>query len=83
MAELNLESVSEPEMMDIETEEVSRAEEAEVNKEEEEDEEYDEEFYEMIEAPKFVDFTKPITFRTDDRYWFCSRVGNMSLLLYI
>ncbi|PWA81111.1 hypothetical protein CTI12_AA178950 [Artemisia annua] len=77
MAELKLESVSKPEMMeiDIETGEVSRAEEAEVNKVEEEDEEYDEEFYEMIEAPKFVDFTKPITFRTDDRYWFCSRVG--------
>nr|XP_043626742.1 uncharacterized protein LOC122598205 [Erigeron canadensis] len=35
----------------------------------------EEEFYEKIEAPKFVDFTKPYTFRTDDRYWFCSRVG--------
>ncbi|KAK1414580.1 hypothetical protein QVD17_30327 [Tagetes erecta] len=35
----------------------------------------EEEFYEKIEAPKFVDFTKPFTVRTDDRYWFCSRVG--------
>ncbi|XP_035834910.1 uncharacterized protein LOC110885324 isoform X3 [Helianthus annuus] len=36
----------------------------------------DEEVYEIIEAPKFVDFTKPYAFRTDDdRYWFCSRVG--------
>ncbi|KAI7745986.1 hypothetical protein M8C21_026850 [Ambrosia artemisiifolia] len=49
----------------------------EVNKEQvmkEEDE--DEELYEKIEAPKFVDFTKLHTLRTDDdRYWFCSRVG--------
>ncbi|XP_071688942.1 uncharacterized protein [Rutidosis leptorrhynchoides] len=35
----------------------------------------DEEFYEKIEAPKFVDFTKPYTVRIDDRFWFCSRVG--------
>ncbi|KAD2393160.1 hypothetical protein E3N88_40137 [Mikania micrantha] len=51
--------------------------EADVIEEEEEvrTEEYDEEFYEMIEAPKFVDFTKPYTVRTDDCYWFCSRVG--------
>ncbi|KAJ0879929.1 hypothetical protein HanRHA438_Chr10g0457151 [Helianthus annuus] len=36
----------------------------------------DEEVFERIEAPKFVDFTKPYAFRTDDdRYWFCSRVG--------
>ncbi|KAL8242453.1 hypothetical protein R6Q59_012755 [Mikania micrantha] len=50
--------------------------EADVIEEEEvRTEEYDEEFYEMIEAPKFVDFTKPYTVRTDDCYWFCSRVG--------
>ncbi|XP_019172997.1 PREDICTED: AT-rich interactive domain-containing protein 4B [Ipomoea nil] len=35
----------------------------------------DEEFYERIEAPKFVDFTAPDHFRPDDHYWFCLRVG--------
>ncbi|KAL3614404.1 hypothetical protein CASFOL_042478 [Castilleja foliolosa] len=35
----------------------------------------DEEFYEEIEAPKFVDFTSPDHFCPDDRYWFCHRVG--------
>ncbi|GFP88685.1 hypothetical protein PHJA_001012200 [Phtheirospermum japonicum] len=35
----------------------------------------DEEFYEEIEAPKFVDFTVPDHFCPDDRYWFCHRVG--------
>ncbi|MFS7979354.1 hypothetical protein Hanom_Chr10g00926371 [Helianthus anomalus] len=36
----------------------------------------DEEVFERIEAPTFVDFTKPYAFRTDDdRYWFCSHVG--------
>ncbi|KAG8368576.1 hypothetical protein BUALT_Bualt15G0059900 [Buddleja alternifolia] len=35
----------------------------------------DEEFYEEIEAPKFVDFTLPDHYRPDDRYWFCLRVG--------
>ena len=34
-----------------------------------------EDFYEMIEAPKFVDFTVSDHFIPDDRYWFCSRVG--------
>lgn len=34
-----------------------------------------EDFYEMIEAPKFVDFTISDHFIPDDRYWFCSRVG--------
>ncbi|CAN6544564.1 unnamed protein product [Malus baccata var. baccata] len=33
------------------------------------------EFYEKIEAPKFVDFTEPDPYRPDDRYWFCMRVG--------
>ncbi|KAM5549913.1 hypothetical protein ABKV19_001036 [Rosa sericea] len=33
------------------------------------------EFYEEIEAPKFVDFTTPDHFCPDDRYWFCMRVG--------
>ncbi|PON83384.1 neurofilament heavy protein [Trema orientale] len=33
------------------------------------------EFYEKIEAPKFVDFTLPDHYSPDDRYWFCLRVG--------
>ncbi|XP_030523029.1 uncharacterized protein LOC115735776 isoform X2 [Rhodamnia argentea] len=34
------------------------------------------EFYEDIEAPKFVDFTAPDRYSPDtDRYWFCLRVG--------
>ncbi|KAK8957631.1 hypothetical protein KSP39_PZI000318 [Platanthera zijinensis] len=37
-------------------------------------EEEDEEFYERIEAPKFVDFTIPDR-RPDDRAWFCARIG--------
>ncbi|XP_028801467.1 uncharacterized protein LOC114756693 [Neltuma alba] len=41
-----------------------------------EEEEIDDEFYEKIEAPKFVDFTAPEIRRShDDRYWFCLRVG--------
>ncbi|KAH9655352.1 Neurofilament heavy protein [Citrus sinensis] len=34
-------------------------------------------FYEKIEAPKFVDLTAPDHYRpdNDDRYWFCLRVG--------
>ncbi|XP_054789377.1 uncharacterized protein LOC129294935 isoform X2 [Prosopis cineraria] len=41
-----------------------------------EEEKIDEEFYEKIEAPKFVDFTAPEIRRShEDRYWFCSRVG--------
>ncbi|KVH93363.1 uncharacterized protein LOC112516626 [Cynara cardunculus var. scolymus] len=73
MEEQRLQSV--PEMIDgnIKAEETEPSAEEKVNKEEEDDD--DEEFYERIEAPKFVDFTKPNTFRTDDRYWFCSRVG--------
>lgn len=41
-----------------------------------------EDFYEMIEAPKFVDFTAPGPFLSlsDDRYWFCSRVGLFLLI---
>ncbi|KAL9174377.1 hypothetical protein ABFS82_02G049200 [Erythranthe guttata] len=35
----------------------------------------DEEFYEKIEAPKFVDFSIPDHYCPDDRYWFCLRVG--------
>ncbi|XP_051136018.1 uncharacterized protein LOC127254782 [Andrographis paniculata] len=34
-----------------------------------------EQFYEEIEAPKFVDFTAPHHYCPDDRYWFCLRVG--------
>ncbi|KAI3410681.1 uncharacterized protein J3R85_018586 [Psidium guajava] len=34
------------------------------------------EFYEDIEAPKFVDFSAPDRYAPDtDRYWFCMRVG--------
>lgn len=54
---------------------------------EEEEEEFcggggGDEFYEMIEAPKFVDLTKPDHHRPDhdDRFWFCLRVG-LSLFL--
>ncbi|XP_062082505.1 uncharacterized protein LOC133788876 isoform X2 [Humulus lupulus] len=32
-------------------------------------------FYEKIEAPKFVDFTVPEQCCPDDRYWFCLRFG--------
>ncbi|XP_057788036.1 uncharacterized protein LOC131005215 [Salvia miltiorrhiza] len=35
----------------------------------------EQEFYEKIEAPKFVDFTLPDHYSPDDRYWFCLRVG--------
>ncbi|CAA2970101.1 Hypothetical predicted protein [Olea europaea subsp. europaea] len=41
----------------------------------EDDEGEAEEFYEKIEAPKFVDFTVPNHYCPDDRYWFCLRVG--------
>ncbi|KAK4254101.1 hypothetical protein QN277_009529 [Acacia crassicarpa] len=41
-----------------------------------EEEEIDDEFYEKIEAPKFVDFTAPEIRRShEDRYWFCLRLG--------
>ncbi|KAI7990640.1 hypothetical protein LOK49_LG12G00607 [Camellia lanceoleosa] len=46
-----------------------------INNEEEEVGGDDAEFYEKIEAPKFVDFTRPDRPRPDDRYWFCLRVG--------
>ncbi|XP_021903810.1 cylicin-2 isoform X2 [Carica papaya] len=41
------------------------------------EEEFGDEFYEKLEAPKFVDLTAPDRDRRehDDRYWFCSRVG--------
>lgn len=40
------------------------------------EEEIDEDFYEKIEAPKFVDLTAPDHRRShDDRHWFCLRVG--------
>ena len=41
-----------------------------------------EDFYEMIEAPKFVDFTVPDPYIPDDHYWFCSRVG-LFLLIFL
>ncbi|KAJ1396577.1 hypothetical protein SESBI_32501 [Sesbania bispinosa] len=40
------------------------------------EEEIDDDFYEKIEAPKFVDLTAPDKRRPDDdRHWFCLRVG--------
>ncbi|XP_021300252.1 uncharacterized protein LOC110428678 isoform X2 [Herrania umbratica] len=41
------------------------------------EEEIGDDFYEKIEAPKFVDLTAPDRCRTedDDGYWFCHRVG--------
>ncbi|KAG1348135.1 hypothetical protein COCNU_06G019640 [Cocos nucifera] len=35
----------------------------------------EDEFYEEIEAPRFVDFTAPDRSRPDGRSWFCVRVG--------
>ncbi|MQM00280.1 hypothetical protein Taro_033005 [Colocasia esculenta] len=35
----------------------------------------DDQFYEDMEAPKFVDFTVPDHSRPDDRSWFCARIG--------
>ncbi|KAF7843068.1 protein split ends-like isoform X1 [Senna tora] len=41
-----------------------------------EEEEIGEDFYDQIQAPKFVDFTAPeIRPSHEDRYWFCFRVG--------
>ncbi|XP_002522045.2 uncharacterized protein LOC8268856 [Ricinus communis] len=41
-----------------------------------EEEEIGDDFYEKIEAPKFVDLKAPDPYHHgDDRYWFCSRVG--------
>lgn len=41
----------------------------------------EDEFYEEIEAPKFVDFTAPDRSRPDGRSWFCVRVGERTYLL--
>lgn len=42
----------------------------------EEEEIMDDDFYEKIQAPKFVDLTAPDPRRSDDdRHWFCFRVG--------
>ena len=41
------------------------------------EEEVDDDFYEKIEAPKFVDFTAPDNRPIDDHYWFCLRVGKL------
>lgn len=40
--------------------------------------EEDDEFYEGIEAPKFVDFRVPERSRPDDKSWFCLRIGKRS-----
>lgn len=43
---------------------------------EEEEIEIDDDFYEKIEAPKFVDLTAPDKRHPDDdRHWFCARFG--------
>lgn len=56
---------------------ITEEEEREVQQQGEVEEANDEEFYEEIEAPKFVDFTaSDDPFRPDDCYWFCLRVGN-------
>ncbi|KAF9601491.1 hypothetical protein IFM89_020258 [Coptis chinensis] len=40
------------------------------------EDDYDDEVYEKIEAPKYVDLTRPDHFLLpDDRSWFCSRIG--------
>ncbi|KAL1812081.1 hypothetical protein ACET3Z_022146 [Daucus carota] len=55
---------------------ITEEEEREVQQQGEIEEQNDEEFYEEIEAPKFVDFTaSDDPFRPDDCYWFCLRVG--------
>ncbi|KAL8097348.1 uncharacterized protein LOC141684020 isoform X2 [Apium graveolens] len=55
---------------------ITEEEEKEVQQKEQVEELNDEEFYEEIEAPKFVDFTASgDPFRPDDCYWFCLRVG--------
>lgn len=44
--------------------------------------EKDDEFYETIEAPKYVDFTLPaLPLLDDDRSWFCSRAGECLVVL--
>lgn len=44
------------------------------------EEENGDEFYEKIEAPKFVDLTAPDPYHPgDDRYWFCSRFGELNI----
>jgi hypothetical protein len=49
--------------------------------EEEEIEIFDDDFYEKIQAPKFVDLTAPDKHRPDDdRHWFCARFGNFHFL---
>lgn len=43
-------------------------------------EENGDEFYEKIEAPKFVDLTAPDPYHPgDDCYWFCLRVGKLNI----
>jgi hypothetical protein len=44
----------------------------------------EEDFYEKIEAPKFVDLNAPDQYHPgDDRYWFCLRVGNFVNYCYM
>jgi len=51
---------------------------------EEEEIEIDDDFYEKIEAPKFVDLTKPDKRRPDDdRHWFCARFGNFYFIFHL
>lgn len=51
---------------------------------EEEEIEIDDDFYEKIEAPKFVDLTAPDKRPPDyDRHWFCLRFGNFQFYFYL
>ncbi|OAY86112.1 hypothetical protein ACMD2_14884 [Ananas comosus] len=43
----------------------------------------DDEFYEGIEAPKFVDLTAPNHSRPDDGSWFCARIGSIDDLIQV
>ena len=49
----------------------------------EEEEIIDDDFYENIEAPKFVDLTAPDPrLPDDDRHWFCLRLGKLIFILF-
>uniref|UniRef100_A0A2N9FE08 Uncharacterized protein n=1 Tax=Fagus sylvatica TaxID=28930 RepID=A0A2N9FE08_FAGSY len=52
-----------------------------IGEEEEEEECGGDEFYEKIEAPKFVDLTAVEHYRLehDDRFWFCLYVGQFEV----
>ncbi len=55
-----------------------------IGEEEEEECRGGDEFYEKIEAPKFVDLTAVEHYRPehDDRFWFCLRVGQFLITFF-